>query len=144
MGKSANRCLIGAALAVMAAAACPAAAQQPAPAISKIGFVNTARVIHESRTTQKQRQGMEAEFQRRTKEIDAGPKNQIEMRRKTLDEDMNQQREDALKQFVEKTNRIIRRVAEAEKFDAVFLEAAYFNSRIDMTDKVIEELDAGR
>jgi len=57
---------------------------------------------------------------------------------------MNQRRDDALRRLILKTNDIIRRIAEAEKFDVVFLEAAYHNARIDLTDKVIKELDAGR
>lgn len=122
----------------------PLAAQQPAPAVSKIGFVNTARVLHDSHATRLVRENLEAEFQRREREIADGPKDEIERRRIALAEDINRQREDALKQFVEKANRIIRRIAEAEQFDVVFLEAAYFNARIDITDKVIKEFDAGR
>jgi len=120
-----------------------AAAQQPGRPSGKIGFVNTQRVLHESRTTQKARQALEEKIQKRIKEIDAGPQDRIEKRRIALDEEMNIEREDALRQFVDKTNRIIRQVAIAEDFDAVFLEAAYFSKSIDLTDKVIKELDAG-
>jgi len=128
------------AAAVMATAA---AAQQPGPPSGKIGFVNTQRVLHDSRTTQKSRQDLEAKIQKRIKEIDEGPRNQIESRRIALDDEMNIEREDALRQFVDKTNRIIRQIALAENFDAVFIEAAYFSKSIDLTDKVIKELDAG-
>jgi outer membrane protein len=130
-----------------AAMATAAAAQQkpaPAPAVAKIGFVNTERLQRESRTAQKARQELEDKFQKRAKEIDEGPQNQIERRRIALEEEMRVEREDALRQFVDRTNRIIRQVALAEDFDAVFLEAAYSNARIDITDKVIKELDAGR
>ena len=126
-----------------AVVATAAPAQQRAPA-AKIGFVNSARVMHESRTTQKSRQDLEEKFQKRVREIDAGPKNQIEKRRIALDEEMGVEREDALRQFVDRTNRIIRHIAMEENFDAVFLEAAYFSTRIDLTDKVIAELDSGR
>lgn len=129
------------AAAVMATAA---AAQRPGPPSGKIGVVNTQRVLHESRTTQKAHQALEEKIQKRIKEIEAGPQNQIESRRIALDDEMNIEREDALRQFVDKTNRIIRQIAIAENFDAVFLEAAYFSKRIDLTDKVIKELDAGQ
>jgi outer membrane protein len=128
------------AAAVLATAA---AAQQPGPPSGKVGFVNTQRVLQESSTTKKSRQALEDKIQQRIKEIDAGPQNMIESRRIALDEEMNIEREDALRQFVEKTNRIIRHIAIEENFDAVFLEAAYFNKSIDLTDKVIKELDAG-
>jgi outer membrane protein len=130
--------------AALCAVAFPAAAQLPEPPSGKIGFVNSERVMYESITTRKAKQDLEDKFQKRVKEIDAGPPDQIERRRIALDEDMNLEREDALRQFVERTNRIIRQIALDENFDAVFLEAAYFSTRIDLTDKVIKALDADR
>jgi outer membrane protein len=127
---------------LVASLAGTAAAQQPGPPSGKIGFVNTQRVLHESRTTQKSHQALEEKIQKRIKEIEAGPQSQIESRRISLDDEMNIEREDALRQFVDKTNRIIRQIAIAENFDAVFLEAAYFSKSIDLTDKVIKEIDA--
>ena len=44
--------------------------------------------------------------------------------------------------MIEQANRIIRQIAEAEKYDIIFQEAAYANPRIDITDKVIKALDA--
>ena len=136
---------IAAATAALLAAALPAVAQQPpAPAAYKIGFVNTERVMRDSRASQQVLKSLEAEFQKREREIDAGPKGEIERRKALLVEDMNLKREDALKQFIDKTNGVIRRIAEAEKFDAVFLEAAYTSARIDITDRVIKAVDAAR
>jgi outer membrane protein len=127
-----------------AAAAFPAAAQQPAPHVSRIGYVNTERVLHDSRAAKKVQQELEAEFQKREKDIAAGPKEEIERRRSGLAEDMNVRRDEELKQIIIRINDIVRRLAVAEKIDAVFLEAIYFNARIDLTDKVIKELDGGR
>ena len=62
------------AAAVMATAA---AAQQPAPHASKIGYVSATRVLHDSRAAQKVQQELEAEYQKRYKEIAAGPKEEI-------------------------------------------------------------------
>jgi len=131
-------------IAAAAMATAAAAQEKPAPAVTRIGYVNTERLQKESRTAQKARQELEDKFQKRAKEIDDGPQNQIEKRRIAFDEDMRVEREDALRQFVDRTNRIIRRVALEENVDAVFLEAAYVSARIDITDKVIKELDSGR
>lgn len=132
------------AAAVMAAAAWPAAAQQPAPPAYKVGIVNVPRVMRDSRVSQLAQKSLEAEFRKREREIAGGPAPDVERRGNALAEDMNLRREEALKQFVEKTNGVVRRIAEAEKFDAVFFEAAYASARVDLTDKVIKQLDAGR
>jgi outer membrane protein len=132
------------AAALLAVAAGSAQAQQPAPASYKIGFVSTERVLRDSRTAQQLQKGLEAEFAKRAKDIEAGPKADIERRKSALADDMNMKREDLLKLFIDKTNGVIRRVAEAEKFDAVFLEAAYHSSRIDITDRVIKAVDSER
>ena len=139
--------LIPAIAALLAAAAFAASAQQaaaPAPAAYKIGYVNTIRVMNESETSRKLKEAVDRDFEKRAKAIEAGPKERIEQRMMALEEEMNVEREDALRQFVEKTTRIIKRIGLEERFDAVFLEAAYFNERIDITDKVIKEVDAGR
>ena len=130
------------AAALLALAAGTAGAQQSAPASYKIGFVSTERIMRDSRAAQQMQKGLEAEFAKRAKEIDAGPKADIERRKSALSDDMNMKRDDLLKLFIDKTNSIIRRVAEAEKFDAVFLEAAYFSTRIDITDRVVKAVDA--
>jgi outer membrane protein len=130
--------------AALFAVALPAAAQQPGPPSGKIGYVNAARVMEESNGTRKAKQALEDKFQKMVKEIDAGPKDKIERRRIALDQDMNVEREDALRQYVDRTNRVIRRIAVAENLDAVFLEAAYFSKRMDITDQVIKELNAER
>ena len=140
---SLNRFLTGAVLASAIALAAGTAAAQ-APAASKIGYVNTERVMRESRAAQQMQKGLEAEFQKRDKEIAAGPAADMERRRGALIEDMNLRRENAVKQFIDKANGVIRRIAEAEKFDIVFLDAAYANARIDITEKVVKALDAGR
>ena len=56
-------------------------------------------------------------------------------------EDLNQRRNEELAQVVEQANRIIRQIAEQEKYDIIFQEAVYANPRIDITDKVIKALD---
>lgn len=130
--------------AVLVSAAAGAAAQQPAAPSYKFGFVDTQRVMREARAPQQAKMSLDAEFEKRDREIAAGPPGDIDRRRNALLEDMGQRRDEALKQIVDNANAIIRRIAEEEKFDAVFVEAAYANPAIDITAKVIKALDAAR
>lgn len=132
------------AIALAAASGTAAAQQKPAPAGYKVGFVDMTRVLGTSRASRDIQQRLEAELQKRTKEIEAGPKADVERRKMALAGDMNLRRGDMLKQFIDRTNGIIRRIAIAGKYDAVFVEAIYVDVQIDITDKVIKELDAGR
>jgi outer membrane protein len=84
-----------------------------------------------------------SESQRRNKERDFNDMNR-EFQRKQRDyrEEVNQRRNEELSQVIENANRIIRQIAESEKYDIIFQEAAYANPRIDITDKVIKALEA--
>jgi len=42
----------------------------------------------------------------------------------------------------ERANRVVKQVAEAEKYDAILQEAIYINPKHDITDKVIKALNA--
>ncbi|MGA0882933.1 MAG: OmpH family outer membrane protein, partial [Burkholderiaceae bacterium] len=42
---------------------------------------------------------------------------------------------------VERANKAIRQIAEAEKYDLIFQEAVFASPRIDITDKVIRALN---
>ena len=50
----------------------------------------------------------------------------------------------SLAQVVEQANRVIRQIAEQEKYDIVFQDAVYANPRIDITDKVIKALESAK
>lgn len=85
------------------------------------------------------------ESERRTKEQELG--------RLTLDfqrmqreyrEDLNLRRNQELGALFERANRIIRQIAEAEKYDIIFQEAVYRNPKIDITDKVLKALADGK
>ena len=56
-------------------------------------------------------------------------------------EDLNQRRNEELSTVLERTNKVIKQIAEAEKYDIVFQEAVYASARIDITDKVIKALN---
>lgn len=56
-------------------------------------------------------------------------------------EDLNQRRNEELSAVLERANRVIKQIAEAEKYDIVFQEAVWVNPRIDITEKVIRALN---
>jgi outer membrane protein len=82
------------------------------------------------------------ESQRRAKEQEFNDLNRdFQRKQREYREDVNQRRNEELSQVIESANRIIRQIAESEKFDIIFQEAAYANPRIDITDKVIKALE---
>jgi len=83
------------------------------------------------------------EAQRRNKERDINELSRdFQRKQREYQEDVNLRRNEELSQVIEQANRIIRQIAESEKYDIIFQEAAYANPRIDITDKVIKALDA--
>ena len=83
------------------------------------------------------------EAQRRNKERDFNDLNrEFQRKQREYREDVNQRRNEELGQVIDQANRIIRQIAESEKYDIIFQEAAYANPRIDITDKVIKALEA--
>jgi len=56
-------------------------------------------------------------------------------------EDFNQRRNEELSGVIERANRAVKQIAEAEKYDVIFQEAVWASPRIDITDKVIKALD---
>jgi outer membrane protein len=86
-----------------------------------------------------------SESQRRTKEREFGELNRdFQRKQREFREDLNQRRNEELAQVVEAANRVIRQIAEQEKYDIIFQDAVYASPRIDLTDKVIKSLDSGK
>lgn len=86
-----------------------------------------------------------SESQRRTKEREFGELNRdFQRKQREFREDLNQRRNEELAQVVEAANRVIRQIAEQEKYDIIFQDAVYASPRIDLTDKVIKALDSGK
>lgn len=92
-------------------------------------FEREAPTLAESQRTTRQRQLVEQDrdFQRKRREFQ---------------EDLNARKNEELQQVIEKANRVIKQVAETEKYDAILQEAAYINPKHDITDKVIKALNA--
>jgi outer membrane protein len=86
-----------------------------------------------------------SETQRRNKEREFGDLNRdFQRKQREFREDLNQRRNEELAQVVEQANRVIRQIAEQEKYDLVVQDVVYFSPRIDITDKVIKALESGK
>ena len=66
----------------------------------------------------------------------------LQRKRREFQEDLNARKNEELQQVLERANRVVKQVAEAEKYDAIFQEAVYINPKFDITDKVIKALNA--
>ena len=66
----------------------------------------------------------------------------LQRKRREFQEDLNQRRNEELAGVVERANRVIRQIFEAEKYDLVLQEVIFAGPRVDITDKVIKILNA--
>jgi outer membrane protein len=55
-------------------------------------------------------------------------------------EDLNLRRNQELQSLFERANRVIKQIAESEKFDLIVQEAVYRSPRIDITERVLKAL----
>jgi outer membrane protein len=82
------------------------------------------------------------EAERRNKEREFGELNKdFQRKQREFREDLNQRRNEELAAVLERANRTIKAIAEAEKYDIIFQEAVYASPRIDITEKVIKALE---
>lgn len=66
----------------------------------------------------------------------------FQRKRREFQEDVNARRNEELQQVFERANRVVKQVADAEKYDLILQEAVYVNPKHDITDKVIKALNA--
>ena len=94
-------------------------------------FEREAPTMAESQRSAKQRQLIEQdrEFQRKRREFQ---------------EDLNARKNEELSQVLDRANKVVMQVAEAEKYDVILQEAVYVNPKLDITDKVIKALNGGK
>lgn len=87
-----------------------------------------APTLPESQRVARQRQLVEQDrdFQRKQREFQ---------------EDLSMRRNEGLQQVLEKVNRVLKQVAESEKYDLIVQDAAYINPKLDITDQVIDALN---
>jgi outer membrane protein len=82
-----------------------------------------------------------AELQRRQREL-VDQDRDLQRKRREFQEDLNQRRNEELAAVVERANRVIRQIYEAEKYDLILQEVIFASSRVDITEKVIRQLNA--
>lgn len=84
-----------------------------------------------------------AESERRNREREFNELNRdFQRRQREFREDLNLRQNEEMAAIFERANRVIKQIAEAEKFDLIVQEAVYFSPRIDITEKVIRALAA--
>ncbi len=67
---------------------------------------------------------------------------EFQRKRREYQEDVNQRRNEELASVIERTNKVIKQIYEAEKYDLILQEAVFAGARVDITDKVIKALNA--
>jgi outer membrane protein len=64
----------------------------------------------------------------------------LQRRQREFQEDLNLRRNQELGALLEQSTKIIRQIAESEKYDLILTEAVYRSPRIDITDRVLKAL----
>ncbi|MEY4345397.1 MAG: hypothetical protein RL032_1229 [Pseudomonadota bacterium] len=92
-------------------------------------FERDAPTMTESQRVAKQKEFAELnrDFQRKQREFQ---------------EDLNGRRNEELQQVLDKANKAVKQVADADKYDLVIQEAVYTNGKHDITEKVLKILNA--
>ncbi len=147
-----------------------------AMAQSKIGFVNSDRIMREAAPALQAQQRLEKEFEKRDQELqriaadlqsmqeelerngltmnesDRRAKERsfndlsrdFQRRQREFREDLNQRRNEELAIVLERANVAIKKIAQNEKYDVILQEAVYASPAVDITEKVIKELNSSR
>ncbi|OYQ40011.1 hypothetical protein CHU94_11805 [Rhodoferax sp. TH121] len=84
------------------------------------------------------------ETQRVTRQKEFAEQNRdFQRKQREFQEDLNGRRNEELQQVLDKANKAVKQVAEAEKYDLVIQEVVYSNARHDITEKVLKILNNG-
>ena len=163
------RTLLALATSVVAATALLAAPAVSAQEF-KIGYVNSDRMLRDAAPAKAAQAKLEVEFGKREKELndaaarlktaaDKFEKDQVTLaesqrdlveqerdlqrKRREFQEDLNQRKNEELSAVVERANRVIKQIFDAEKYDLILQDPVVFaGPRVDITDKVIKALNA--
>jgi outer membrane protein len=86
-----------------------------------------------------------SETQRTTKQRQlADQDREFQRKRREFQEDLNARKNEELQMVLEKANKVVKQVAEAEKYDLILQEAVYINPKHDITEKVIKAINTGK
>lgn len=94
-------------------------------------FERESATLSESQRTQRQRSLLEQD-------------RDLQRKRREFQEDLNARKTEELSLVLERANAVVQQVAEKEKYDVILQEAVYVNPAHDITDKVINALNASR
>jgi outer membrane protein len=94
-------------------------------------FEREAPALAETQRSQRQKQlvDQDRDFQRKRREYQ---------------EDLMARRNEELQQVLDRATRVVRQLAEQEKYDLILQDAVYINPKHDITDKVIRALNNAR
>ena len=86
-----------------------------------------------------------AESQRVSRQKQLGEQDrEFQRKRREFQEELNARKNEEFQLVLERANRVIKQVAEAEKYDLVLQEAVYINPKHDITDKVLKVINAAK
>jgi outer membrane protein len=86
-----------------------------------------------------------SETQRSTRQRQlADQDREFQRKRREFQEDLNARKNEELQQVLEKANKVVKQVAESEKYDLILQEAVYINPKHDITEKVIKVINSGK
>lgn len=83
----------------------------------------------------------EAEKNRRQRDLVEQDRD-LQRKRREWQEDLTQRKNEELSAVVERANRVIKQIFDAEKYDLILQDAIHASSRVDITKKVIDALNA--
>lgn len=83
----------------------------------------------------------EAERSRRQRDV-VEQERDLQRKRREWQEDLTQRKNEELSVVVEKANKVIKQIFDAEKYDLILQDAIHYSARVDITKKVIDTLNA--
>ena len=85
------------------------------------------------------------EFERRQKEKDLNElSREFQRKQREFREDLNLRQNEENAAIIEKANKAIKQLAEAEKYDLIVQDVVWVSPRLDVTDKIIKALSEGK
>ena len=69
---------------------------------------------------------------------------EFQRKQRELQEDLTQRQNEERENVFGRVNKVIQQIAERERYDLVIQDALYHSARVDITDKVLKELDAAK
>lgn len=86
-----------------------------------------------------------AESERRSKEKEFGDlSREFQRKQREFREDLNLRQNEENAAVIEKANRAIKQIAEADKFDLILQDVVWVSPRLDITERVIKALADGK